>query len=477
MTAPTLTIAPNSATETEIKALFDAQAAYAPQVVHSDYRHRKANIQQLLDYTLTHIDEIAAVIHQDFGKHKAESLLSEIMVVVQEAKHTLKHLRKWMRPKRVSAPLTLIGTASRIRYEAKGQVLIISPWNYPFNLTMGPLISALAAGNVVMIKPSEMTPHTSAFMRKMIAELFDPREVSLVEGDHRVGQALLKLPFNHIFFTRSPTVGKIVMRAAAEHLTSVTLELGGKSPAIVDGSYDPAKAGEKIAWAKSFNNGQTCIAPDYVLVKEDAQAAFVAGYQAAITALYGSDPQQSDSYCRIVNDKHFGRVKGLLDDALETGAELAVGGHTDATSRYIAPTVLTHVKPDMRIMQEEIFGPVLPVLTYRDDAEALRIIQGLERPLAMYLMSKHKPTIDRYMDSAISGDVMVNDLLMHFAHPGLPFGGVNNSGIGKSGGWAGFREFSHERSVMVQQFGTLKPFYPPYTPKLTKLIQGIQRWL
>ncbi|MEL6672725.1 MAG: aldehyde dehydrogenase family protein [Bacteroidota bacterium] len=471
----TLTIpkAANSATKEEIQALFAQQQAFAPQLVPTTHKQRKAKIKKLLDYTMSHIEEIQEALQKDFQKTTAETLLSEILVIKLEAKHTMRHLKKWMKPKRVSMPLVLPGTSSKIVPEPKGTSLIISPWNYPFNLTIGPLISAIAAGNTAILKPSEMTPHTSALMRKMIEELFEPQEVCLVEGDVEVAQALLALPFNHIFFTGSPQVGKIVMKAAAEHLTSVTLELGGKSPVIVDESAKVKDAAEKVAWGKTLNNGQTCIAPDYVLVHEKHQDAFKQHYQAAMEKMFGAgeEVQNSDSYSRIVNARHFNRIKGLVEEAVENGANVAFGGQMDESENFIAPTLMTEVTDDMKIMQEEIFGPVLPMMTYSDKDEALRIINGKERPLSMYVMARNKKNADYFMSSVLSGDAVINDTLIHFSHPSLPFGGVNNSGIGKSGGEAGFKEFSHERSVLHQVYGTLKPFYPPYTNKVVNLIR------
>ncbi|RMG67956.1 MAG: aldehyde dehydrogenase family protein, partial [Bacteroidetes bacterium] len=461
-------------TLTDFPALFQQHRAHAPQVAQRDAKARATVIKRMIDYARAHESELQQAMMADFRKAPAEVLLTELLPFVQEANFVRRQLPRWIKPQRVPTPLPLAGTSSYIRREPKGTVLIISPWNYPFLLTMSPLVSAIAAGNTVIIKPSEMTPHTSAFMRKMVEALFPVEEVAVCEGDATVAQALLDLPFNHVFFTGSPRVGKIVMRAAAQHLTPVTLELGGKSPAIIDASADLTQAAQKIAWGKSVNMGQTCISPDYVLVPEAQAETFVQAYAQALQSMYGPEPAESPDYCRLINDRNFARVHGLLEDALAQGATARIGGEADPTQRYIAPTLLTGVNKEMAIMQEEIFGPILPVLTYRDPAEVLQTMAGLPRPLAMYVFARDTSRIEYYLNQSISGDVLINDCLLHFAHSHLPFGGINNSGIGKSHGYAGFKEFSHERSVMVQKLGLTKVLYPPYRESL---MQWVRRFM
>ncbi|MEM7654807.1 MAG: aldehyde dehydrogenase family protein [Bacteroidota bacterium] len=479
MDAITIPTAPNTATNDQMTAVFEQQRAYASTVANSSVKERRAKLQRIADYTMEHLPRLEEAMHKDFKKPMAETVLTEILPIISDLKHTKKHLRKWMKPRRVPMPLTLLGTVSHIRYEAKGTILILSPWNYPFNLTIGPLISAIAAGNTAILKPSEMTPHTSAFMQEMIQELFDPKEVALFEGDVSVAQHLLSLPFNHIFFTGSPQVGKIVMKAAADHLASVTLELGGKSPTIIDETANLKTVAERVAWGKCVNNGQTCVAPDYVLVQESVKSQFIEQFGAAVKRMYGDSKewQQSDSYARIVNQKHHARISGLLEDAIDKGANIEFGGQVQAEENFIAPTVLTKVESGMRVMQEEIFGPLLPVMSYTNKEEALQVIQQFEAPLVMYVNSRNQRNIDFFLNQAPSGDVVINETLAHFGHPDLPFGGKNNSGIGKSGGEAGFREFSHERSVLIQKFGTLKPFYPPYTPTVRKILGWVLKFL
>lgn len=463
-------MAPNTATTAEMEAVFTQQGEYARVIGKTDYKTRKAKIKKLMDYVLAHQSEIEGALEKDFHKHPTETTLTEILIVVAEAKDNLRNLKKWMKPKKVGTPMTQVGTSGRILPTPKGKTLIISPWNYPFSLAIGPLISAIGAGNVAMIKPSEMTPHTSAFLKKMVGDLFEEREIAVFEGNYEISQSLLAMPFNHIFFTGSPAVGKIVMAAAAKNLTSVTLELGGKSPAILDETAKLKDAAEKLAWGKCLNNGQTCIAPDYLLIHESKVDQFVEAFRAAVGSMYGEEgPQNSSSYCRIVNAKHFGRINALIADATQKGANVVIGGHTDASQNYIEPTVLTGITTDMSIMEEEIFGPVLPIVTWRNKEEVVEMINSKAAPLALYIFSRSKQNTNYFLQETRSGDVAVNDNLVHFSHPNLPFGGTNNSGIGKAHGYAGFMAFSHERSVLYQVFGTLKPLYPPYTNTVKKI--------
>jgi aldehyde dehydrogenase (NAD+) len=355
----------------------------------------------------------------------------------------------------------------------------MAPWNYPFQLAVYPILYGLAAGNTLVVKPSEMAPHTSAFLRNMISSLFPPEEVAVVEGDAEVAQALLDLPFNHVFFTGSPKVGKLVMQAAARHLSSVTLELGGKSPAIVAPDAPIKATAERTAWAKFLNNGQTCIAPDYVLVHESVREAFADAFCESIKAMYGHDQktiQASPDYSRIINDRHFDRLRSLLDDATKGGATTVFGGSYDASDRFIMPTLLGNVSSDMRIMQEEIFGPIMPIITYREPEEAVELINRHPKPLAFYINSRNQRTIRYFMEHSSAGGTLVNDYMLGLSNPNLPFGGVNHSGIGKSLGFHGFVEFSNERSVIERRWGTLKPLYPPYTNLKSSIIRLLSRW-
>ena len=467
----------DSQIEQEILSVFQAQKANTQNLANTNAKERKAKLQKILDWTFSHEKEIGEALFNDFKKNPSETTIGEILGVVGEVKHLLKHLNSWMKPQSVSTPLNMIGTSAHVRFEPKGVCLIISPWNYPFNLSIKPLAQAIAAGNTVILKPSEMTPHTSALIKKMLSSLFDENEVYVVEGDSSVSQILLEQPFNHIFFTGSPNVGKIVMSAAAKNLTSVTLELGGKSPCIVDETANIKKSAEKIAWGKFINNGQTCVAPDYVLVHKSVENEFTIAMKSSIENMYGNDAKQSVDYCRVVNNRHFNRLDNLLKEAVEKGASVSAGGQTDDSENYIAPTLLTDVNNSMKIMNEEIFGPILPIVSYSTNEEAIAHIKSREKPLAMYINSGKESNIKYFMDNSSAGGTVINDCVIHYGHTEIPFGGVNNSGIGKSGGIWGFTEFSNQRAVLRQKFGTFKMIYPPYTPSVAKLIRFFVRWM
>jgi aldehyde dehydrogenase (NAD+) len=467
----------NTDIKNEILTVFKSQKANTQNLANTNARERKAKLQKILDWTFTHEKEIGDALFKDFRKNPSETNIGEILGVVGEIKHLLKHLNSWMKPQSVSTPMNMIGTSAHVRFEPKGVCLIISPWNYPFNLSIKPLAQAIAAGNAVILKPSEMTPHTSILIKKMITELFDANEIHVIEGDSTVSQILLEQPFNHIFFTGSPAVGKIVMSAAAKNLTSVTLELGGKSPCIVDETANIKKSAEKIAWGKFINNGQTCVAPDYVLVHQSIENEFITAMKSSIENMYGSNVKQSVDYCRLVNNRHFNRLNGLLQNAVENGANISSGGQMDGSENFIAPTLLTDVNDSMKIMQEEIFGPILPIISYSTNEEAIAHIKNREKPLAMYINSGKESNINYFMNNSSAGGTVINDSLIHYGHTEVPFGGVNNSGIGKSGGIWGFTEFSNQRAVVRQKFGTFKMIYPPYTPSVAKLIRFFVRWM
>lgn len=464
----------------DIDAIFAAQRNHAPLMALTTARERIERIRRIQTWTLTHEADIAKAMYDDFRKPASEVLLGDLGAVHYEIKYVIKHLKSWLKPQPVPTPLSLIGTRSYVRHEPKGTMLIIAPWNYPFGLVIKPLVTAIAAGNVCMLKPSEMTPHTAALLRRMITELFPPEEVAVCEGDAEVATALLALPFNHIFFTGSPAVGKIVMAAAARHLTSVSLELGGKSPCIVDESADIQAVAGRVAWAKFFNNGQTCIAPDYVLVHESVHKPFMEAFRKAVQAMYSPDGkpvEDSGSYCRLVNNRHFRRVQRLVSDAVGQGATVTMGGRMNEADNFIEPTVLENVTDSMAVMDEEIFGPVLPVLTYSSNDEVLTIINSREKPLALYIMSRNRQNIEYLMARTSAGDSVINDLLFQFSHIELPFGGVNNSGIGKTNGYYGFQEFTNARGVIQRDFGTSAFVYPPYTDLVKKIVGLVVRKL
>ncbi len=439
----------------DVDRVYRTQRANCAAVGLTTARQRIEKLRRLREALLARRDEVRAALWADYEKPAAEVDLSEIYPVAGEARHAIRHLRRWMKPQRVRTPLALLGSRSRIVYEPKGVVLIISPWNFPINLTLGPLVSAIAAGNCAILKPSEMTAHASAWMKRFVGDLFDENEVAVIEGDAAIAENLLRKKFDHIFFTGSPTVGKIVMHAAAEHLTSVTLELGGKSPAIVDRTANLDEAAKKIAWGKSFNSGQICIAPDYVLVDEVVRAPFLERLRAAATMDSGL----------LVNDRHAARVRRLLGDGSE--------------GRKMPLTIAEDVAADGPLMREEIFGPILPIVPYRDVDDAIRIVNEREKPLVLYLFSRKRRVIDRVLCRTRAGGTVVNDTLIHFYQLNLPFGGVGQSGMGKAHGFFGFQAFSNARAVLEQplRFSGIQLMYPPYTKFKQKLIDFTVRYL
>ncbi len=466
----------------EIDRVFMKQQQAAPRIARSNLRDRIQKLDLIASYLEdeNNFRELCRAMDHDFRKPEVEVVASETGVVLSHIRYIRSHLRRWMHPRRVSTPLSLIGTSSYVHYEPKGVCLVIAPWNYPLNLAIVPLIYAIAAGNTVILKPSEISAHSSAFIKKMIGELFPVEEVAVFEGDATVAEALLARPFNHIFFTGSPGIGKIVMAAAAKNLASVTLELGGKSPALIDSTAELETIAGRTAWSKCFNNGQTCIAPDYLIVHESVAGKFVNAFRAAVERLYGasgSGVQQSQSYGRIISDRHFRRLRNLLDDAVAKGAHIEMGGQIDEDDRFISPTLLTNISEDMEIMHEEIFGPLMPMVTYRDPEEAVAIIRRRPKPLTMYIASRDRKAIDYLIGETSAGGTIINDYMLGYSNPNLPFGGVNNSGIGKSMGFHGFVEFSNERGVIKRKWGTLSFIFPPYTERVKKLVKMIYRWV
>jgi aldehyde dehydrogenase (NAD+) len=460
------------ASTAEIERIFKLQKANQYAVASTTARERKDKLKRLQGALLARKQDIRDALHADFRKHPTEVDLTEIFPVTSEIKYARRHLSKWMRPRRVKTPMGLFGARSYIHYEPKGVVLVIAPWNFPINLTFGPLVSAIAAGNCVIVKPSEHTPHASAVTKGIIAEVFDESEVAVIEGGIDTSTALLRLPFNHIFFTGAPAIGKIVMGAAAKHLASVTLELGGKSPTIIDETASVDAAAKRIAWAKYTNNGQICIAPDYLFVHESKKDEFLEKFKQNIVSFYGQDARRSESYARIVNHRHFERLAGYLDDAKKRGAKVVYGGDTLASEDYIEPTVLTDVDPASKVMTEEIFGPVLPVFSFKSLDEPIEMINSKEKPLALYLYSKSQANIDRVIRNTRAGGTCINHNAVHFFNHNLPFGGSNNSGIGKGHGFFGFEAFSNPRGVLKQilPFSALELMTAPFTRFKQKIV-------
>src|SRR3984893_11529954 len=408
-----------------IETVFAAQRETAIALRTSTAGMRIAKLRKLEAAVLANRGEIYRALAADLRKSESEVDLFDILPVIAGIRHARRHLKSWMKPKRVAPTMTMFGTKARIRHEPRGISLIIAPWNYPISLLLGPLTSAIAAGCPAMIKPSEMSETSSALMAKMIHETFAMQEIALFEGDAAVSKALLDLPFDHIFFTGSPEIGKVVMTAAAKHLASVTLELGGKSPVIVDESANIAKAAKSVAWGKFTNCGQTCIAPDYAFVHESRMPQFIEAMKESIAKMY-SDPARSPDYCRIINGKHFARISHLIEDAAEHGATILAGGERDEAQKFIVPTLLTGAGEDAAIMREEIFGPVLPVLSYQDLAEPIAAINARPKPLALYVYAKNFARVERMLRETSAGGSCVNASNIQFSHDNLPFGGIGN---------------------------------------------------
>jgi aldehyde dehydrogenase (NAD+) len=438
-----------------ISQVFDAQAATALRLRSSTANERIAKIRRLRNAVIAHTEDWYHAAYLDFKKPQGEVDLAEILPVCMEANDAIRNLKKWMKPTHVWPTLLTLGTRSHVQHTPRGRCLIIGPFNYPVNLTLGPLVSAIAAGNTAILKPSELTPHLSGLICKVVREVFTEDEVAIFEGEAEVSQALLALPFDHIFFTGSPTIGKYVMGAAAKNLTSVTLELGGKSPTIIDETANLKLAATNIMWAKFANAGQTCIAPDYVFVHENVKDAWLACCREQLIKAYGTtlDAQKSSPHlAHIVNGRHTTRIKALLDDAQAQGARTIMGGGSSEGECFIQPTLLDQVSPTSRIMEEEIFGPLLPVMGYNNLDEVIAHINEGPKPLSLYIYSRNNAHIDKVLTQTVSGGACVNHALVQFLQGNLPFGGINNSGIGNAHGHYGFKAFSHERGVVRTQF-------------------------
>ncbi len=448
-----------------LKDIFELQSSHYLNEANAPIAHRLKKLKRLEKSIYKHRAEIKQALYNDHKKTAVESDLVDVLPVLRELRLAKKMIYKWCADKNVSTPLFLLGASSQLRYESKGVVLIISPWNFPINLTFNPLISAIAAGNCVILKPSEHVPHTVKVISKIIEECFDEKEVAIIEGGVEESKALLKLPFHHIFFTGSPNIGKIVMKQAAEHLTSVTLELGGKSPAIVDKTANLKESARRLLLVKYLINGQICIAPDYVLVHEDVSEKFAKILQEVTLNFIGENARTSENYSRIINDAQYSRMKELLDDSRENGDVIVTGGHYSDEENFIEPTVIISKSNTSRILNEEIFGPILPLKTFKVDSEALAFIHGFKRPLAIYIFSKNKKQIENVIRNTRSGATVVNAAGLHHYNEELPFGGVNNSGIGKSHGYWGFQEFSNPRAIVKTNFvfHNIQLLMPPYT--------------
>jgi aldehyde dehydrogenase (NAD+) len=435
-----------------IEQVFALQRAHQWETKASTADERREKLRKLKMAVTLHTDEILAAVKQDTRKPDNEIRVTEVLNVLANIDRNIANLSEWMKPVEVQPSLNQSDTA-RIVHEARGVCLILGPWNFPLGLVLGPLAAAIAAGNCCMVKLTDLCPATAQVAGKIIREAFEEKEVALFEGDVSVATALLELPFNHIFFTGSTRVGKLVMAAAARNLASVTLELGGKSPVIVDADADVKKVAADLASAKQFNGGQACICPDYVFVTEQQKNVLIEEFQAQVKQnLYREDGSlKKENIAQIVNEQNFARIRRLFDDALAKGARVAVGGVLEAADRTIHPTLLTDVTPDMAIMQEEIFGAVVPVVTYTSIDEAIGFIADRPKPLALYIYSNTPGNVEKILARTSSGGVTINGFFSHYLENHLPFGGVNQSGMGSYHGVFGFRAFSHERAIYEQK--------------------------
>ena len=453
----------------EAAALVDRARASFHRGTTRPLAWRRHQLEQMIAMLEENEDEFLTALAHDLGKPRPEGFITDIAFVIGEIELMLKNLKKWNRPERVPTPLVSMPAKSRRIPEPLGVVLVIAPWNYPVQLLLVPAAGALAAGNAVVLKPSEVSGATSAALARLVPQYLDPEAVAIIEGGVAETTALLEQRFDHIFYTGNGTVGRIVMTAAAQHLTPVTLELGGKSPVIVDESANVRVAARRIAWGKWLNAGQTCVAPDYVLVHRSVEAELIDELRKTLVDFHGADPHRSPDYGRVVSPRHFDRLSSMLSDG-----RVVIGGETESDERYVAPTVMTDVRLDSRLMTEEIFGPLLPIIPVGDMRAAIRFVTARPHPLALYVFAEDRDVIDDVVANTTAGGVTVNGTILHLTSPHLPFGGVGESGMGAYHGKSGVRLFQHMKPVLTR--GTrIDPSlaYPPYTENKIKLFRKI----
>ncbi len=449
----------------DIQQILTQQRQFFQSGRTKDLQFRLQNLTRLKEAIVQNEAAIFKALNDDLSKSDYEGYLSEVGVALHEIRLASRKLKSWARPRRVRTPFTLWVGSSRIYCEPYGTALIIAPWNYPFLLSIAPLIGSIAAGNCSVLKPSEYAPHTAALLSQIIGSHFDNSYLAVIEGGAQVGAALLRERFDYIFFTGGETVGKMVMAAAARHLTPVTLELGGKSPCIVDQDANIEQAARRIVFGKFLNAGQTCIAPDYLLVHASNTQRLREHIETYVKRFYGNNPQKSPDYARIINQHHFKRLVALLD-----GSRILFGGQSDEEDLYIAPTLIDDPGWEHPIMRQEIFGPILPLLAFDDLAEVVSILNSRPKPLALYVFSNQPQNYQTVIQNVSFGGGCINDTVVHFANTHLPFGGVGNSGMGSYHGKASFEAFSHQKGILKKSFAYEPPLrYPPYKNKLSIL--------
>ncbi len=457
-----------------ITKIIEKQRSYFATGATRDVKFRIQQLKKLKEAVVKREKALLEALYKDLRKCETEGYLTEIGIVMNDIKEAIDNTRKWSKNKHVPTPLFHAKAHSYIKSDPYGTVLLIAPWNYPFQLAVAPLVGAIAAGNTVILKPSEYAVHTSKALTELITDIFDEEFVAVVEGGIPESQALLNEKFDYIFFTGSTNVGRIVYQAAAKHLTPVTLELGGKSPCIVDEKTHIEYTAKRLVSGKLINVGQTCIAPDYLLVHTNVKDKLIGEVKKQIKSFYGENPQESADYGRIINKKHFNRLKSMM----ENSGEIISGGRTDEKDLYIEPTLLDNVMKDDPVMQEEIFGPLLPVLSYTRLEDAIQFVNENPKPLALYMFSKSQKNIDKVMDETSSGGVCINDTVMHFANPNLPFGGVGASGIGAYHGKTSYDTFSHQKGILHKSFLVDAAIrYAPYGGNNSTLLKMMLKYL
>lgn len=446
------------AVATQAKQIVAKQRSYYNSGATLSYEFRLARLRDLKAALEKHEKAIVDALYADLRKSALEAYATEHTITIADIDHAIKNLASWMRPERVPTPLFFMPAKSRIHSDPFGVTLTIAPWNYPFKNLIAPIIGAMAAGNTMVLKPSELAPATSKAIANMVAEFFEPQYMTVVEGGIKETQELLEEKWDFIMFTGGTEIGRVIYQAAAKHLTPVALELGGKSPCIVDSDVNLDVAAKRITWGKFTNAGQICIAPDYIYVHKSIKDKFIEKVKQNITEFYGADPKNSPDLGRIISVRHFNRIKNLID------GDVVAGGQTDESEKYIAPTVIDNVTPASKVMQEEIFGPIMPVLTYDNVDEVITHINNGSKPLALYIFSNRSSFSDKIVGLTSSGAAVINDVLLHAGHPYLPFGGVGNSGMGAYNGKISFDTYSHKKGVLTRSFMfDVKQRYAPFT--------------
>jgi aldehyde dehydrogenase (NAD+) len=455
----------------KIKNILENQREFFNAQHTLDVEFRIQQLKTLKKAVLEYEDRILAALKTDLRKPQMESFIMEVFYVIHEIDYVLANLRKWAKPQKTKTNRLNFPAKSLIYHDPLGISLIISPWNFPFQLLFAPLVYSMASGNCMILKPSEISSATSKIINELICEYFDESYIAVFEGDAKVSQSLLEEKFDHIFYTGSTHVGRIVMEAAAKHLTPVVLELGGKSPCIVHGDANLEVAARRIIWGKLVNSGQTCVAPDYIYVHRDVREKLVAVLTDTIRQFYGDNPQKSDDFCRIINNNHFKRLLNLME------GDITSFGEPDEDDLYIPPTIIKNADWSYKTMQEEIFGPIMPIIEYSDISDAIKKINQKPKPLSLYLFSDDKNIQHQVLTETRSGGVCINDIMKQITSEYLPFGGVGDSGMGQYHGKSGFETFTHSKSVIIRSFRfDLKMLYPPYKLGLNKM-KKIMHWI